>query len=201
MLKQIFLYDCSNKEFMNFENKTENGFLNFQIHDYSSFYLNIELVVLSTLSFTLPIFLGHPQWLIGIIINFLLFRAALTMNFWRTLPVILLPSIGVFTAGVLFGGMTSYVLYFIPFIWLGNAIYVFAGKFVSHKLKKNYGLNVIAGSLIKSGLLFGTAFIMVQFFGFPGIFLTTMGIFQLVNALIGGFLATSITKIEMSFRE
>ncbi len=185
------------KLIMNYSNKNIKEFLNFKIHDYSSRYVTIELIILSTLSFLLPIFIGHPQWVIGIAINFLLFRASLSMNYWRTLPTILLPSIGVFTAGILFGSLTSYLLYFIPFIWLGNFVYVFASKFVSHKFKKNYGLNVLSASLVKSGILFTSAFVMVTFFGFPKVFLVSMGVFQLVNALVGGYLALSMTKIEL----
>ena len=175
--------------------ETKNSFWNFTIEDYSSKYNNVELFILSALSLTIPLFLGHPQLLIGSIINALLFRAALTMNFKKSLPIILLPSVGAYLGGVLFGGATAFLLYFIPVIWLANFTYIFTAKFVSNKFKKNYGSNVLVASVAKSALLFSAAFIAVTFFGFPAMFLTAMGLFQLYTALIGGTIATLGTKL------
>lgn len=176
--------------------KTKNSFLDFQIYDYSSLYQTVELVALSLLSFLLPIVMGHPQFLIGSMINLMLFRSALSMDFKRTLPVILLPSIGVVTAGVLFGGLTGFTMFFIPFIWVGNAIYVIVAKFVSYRVKDNYGLNVLLASSIKSGLLFTAAFFMVGLFGFPAVFLKAMGLLQFITGCIGGVSALLLTKAE-----
>ncbi|MFP4111958.1 MAG: hypothetical protein ACLFPQ_05180 [Candidatus Woesearchaeota archaeon] len=183
------------------ETTNKNKFFNFQMHDYSKLYLTIEMILLSGLSFILPIFIGHPQFLIGAIINFLLFRASLTMDFKRALPVILLPSMGIFTAGVLFGSLTNYVIFFIPFIWIGNGVYVLSSKYINHRYKKTFGLNVVISSLIKSAVLFAGALVMVNIFSFPAIFLTTMGLFQLHTALAGGFSAFALTKLEIALRK
>lgn len=176
--------------------ETANSFLKYQIHDYDTKYQRIEIFLLSALSFLLPILIGHPQLLIGSLINMLLFRASLSMSFKKSLPIILLPSVGVLAGGLLFGGLTQQIIFFIPFIWIGNALYVLTSKLISHKFSKNYGVNVIAASVVKSTLIFSGAFLMVKVFGFPELFLIVMGLFQLYSALIGGFGAIAITYVE-----
>ena len=118
------------------------------------------------------------------------------MSFKKSLSIVLLPSVGAYLGGVLFGGATVFLLYFIPIIWIANFTYIFTAKFVSNKFKKNYGSNVLIASITKTAILFSSAFIMVTFFGFPAMFLTTMGLFQLYTAIIGGTISTTISKIE-----
>jgi hypothetical protein len=178
----------------------KKSFLNFTVFDYNKKYQNIELIILSLASFVIPLFFGHPQLLIGTIVNALLFKSALTSSFKKTLPIILLPSIGALVGGVLFGGFTPFLLYFIPIIWISNALYVLTAKFTSQKMKQNYGGNVLIASLLKSGLLFASAIIMVTFFGVPSVFLTVMGLLQLYTALLGGTAALVYLKIEQSIK-
>lgn len=171
-------------------------FTNYQIFDYERKYNNMELIILSLLSISLPIFIGHPQIVIGSLVNLMLFRAALSMEMKKALPIIFLPSIGAYLGDLLFGEATSFLIFFIPIIWLGNAIYVFAGKFVSHKMDRNLGVSVIVASALKSSFLFISAVVAVNLFGFPVMFLTAMGIFQFITAMIGGFSAFFLTKAE-----
>jgi hypothetical protein len=172
------------------------SYLNYQLVEYSNVRENVEIVALSVMSFFLPMFLGHPQLLIGSIVNALLFRAALTTKFTKTLPLILLPSLGVFIGGILFGGFTPYMMAFIPFIWVSNALYVLLAKKIAHSSKKEYGQSVLGASLVKAGVLFVTALVFVNVFAFPAIFLTAMGLLQLTTAVIGGAIALGITKVE-----
>ena len=179
----------------------QKSYLNYTVYDYTSLFQVMEILLLSSLCYFLPMVMTHPQWVLGTIVNAILFRLALSSKFVRTLPAILLPSLGVFTAGLLFGSLTKYVIYFIPFIWIANSIYVLAIKYISHKYEQNYTSNVIVPSLLKSAFLFAAALLMVYVFSFPAAFLTAMGLMQLFTALGGGYLASIITKLEMVIRK
>jgi hypothetical protein len=167
------------------------------IFDIKNIEENIQMVLLSCIGFFLPFVLGHPQILVGVIVNAMLIIGATYIKGHKMLPLILLPSIGVLTAGVIFGTYTVFLLYLVPFIWLGNAVYVYVYKHVSFKentLKGNvFGVGV--ASILKAGLLFGVTFLLVQLSIVPSAFLTAMGIMQLTTALIGGTLAVGIVKV------
>lgn len=165
--------------------------------DYGLSYLqeNIELVIYSFIAFFAPFMLGHPQWLVGTIVNSSLVLAGLNLKNYKVLPIILLPSLAILTRGLIFGPYTIFLLYMIPFIWIGNAILVFAMKF--NRLNK--WLRMMAGSFLKTAFLFIAAFIMVNLNILPALFLTTMGLFQLYTALVGGVIALGIHNIKKSF--
>ena len=77
-----------------------------------------------------------------------------------------------------------------PAIWLGNLALMYIVSRVSQKW-----LGILTGGVIKAGLLFLIAFILVQNNFLPTIFLKAMGIFQLATALIGGYGVFGITKL------
>jgi hypothetical protein len=166
------------------------------IYDIKSIEENVQMILLSMVGFFLPFILGHPQILVGVIVNTMLVVGATYLKGHKILPLMLLPSIGVLTAGMIFGIYTMFLLYLIPFIWLGNAIYVYAYKHVSFKESgwKNNVLGVGIASMLKAGFLFGMTFLLVQLAIVPSVFLTAMGVLQLVTALIGGVLAVGIVK-------
>ena len=145
---------------------------------------NIELVIYSTICFFLPLFLGHPQILVGIVVNASLVLAALRLKTKQLLPVIIMPVLGTLSRGLLFGPFTIYLLYLIPFIWISNALLVY---FVKKINKKILGLSI--GSIIKSSFLFLSAFLLVRLSVIPTIFLIAMGPTQLLTAISGGTLA------------
>ncbi len=157
---------------------------------------NIQMVLLSMIGFFIPFVLGHPQILVGIIVNAMLIIGATYLKGHKLLPLILLPSLGVLTAGVLFGNYNMFLLYLIPLIWLGNLVYVYVYKHLNlaeHGLKNNL-LGIGIASILKSGLLFGVTFVLVQLAVLPELFLTAMGILQITTAILGGLLAISIVK-------
>jgi hypothetical protein len=166
------------------------------IYNVKNIEENIQTVILSAIGFFLPLILGHPQILVGIIVNAMLIVGATYLKGHKILPLILLPSLGVLTAGMIFGAYTIFLLYMLPFIWLGNALYVYAYKHFnvkSHGLKNN-ALGIGIASLLKAGLLFGATFILVQLAIVPTVFLTAMGLLQLTTALIGGVVAVGILR-------
>ena len=162
---------------------------NLQEYALSHVTENIEMVVYTAVSFFLPIVIGHPQIVIGILVNAMLITAALNLKGYKLLPVILAPALGALSAGLLFGKFTVFLLYLIPFIWVGNAILVFSFKWLKLRLKKNYLLTLVLGSGAKSLFLFGSAFLLFKLGIIPVVFLTAMGIMQLTTALGGGVAA------------
>jgi hypothetical protein len=155
-------------------------------------YQYFEMVVYTTISFFLPLILGHPQLLVGVAVNSLLVIAALNLKGWKLLPVIIAPALGALSRGILFGPFTIYLVYMVPFIWVGNAILVFSFKLMKLKMKKGYLLTLFTGSIAKSLFLFGIAYLLYSLGLIPVIFLTAMGILQLVTAILGGLAAYGV---------
>ncbi len=167
----------------NFINKTE----------FETRFQTIELVLYGSLGFLMPFFITN-QLILGVIVNFFLVRTAMHTNFVKTLPIILLPSLGSLTAGFLFGSNTTFLMYFIPFIWTANLVYVLGYKYF--KIHKQVGIfkSSLAVSFVKALTLFIPALIMVNFFNFPEIFLLAMGPIQFATALSGSLLAGIVCK-------
>ncbi|MEM4707106.1 MAG: hypothetical protein QXL47_00675 [Candidatus Anstonellales archaeon] len=158
-------------------------------------YEFLELCVVSFLSFAIPFFIPHPQLLTGALVNSFIIFAALRFKGKNILPVILLPSIAAFSRGLLFGPLTIFLAYLVPFIWIGNALLLFSIKYLHAKLNKNYFLSLLVGALLKSSFLFAAAFILHNTIQLPEMFLEAMGILQFTTALIGGILIFVFTKI------
>ncbi|MFH1652602.1 MAG: hypothetical protein ABIE74_00945 [Pseudomonadota bacterium] len=152
---------------------------------------NLQTILYATVSFCVPFLLGHPQLIVGIVVNAALVMAALNVRSVKVIPVIIFPSLGVLSRGLIFGGFTPFLIYIIPFIWIGNAIYVTSFKF----LPTNRWLLLFIGAIAKSGFLFGSAYLLVRGDVLPEIFLKAMGLYQLYTALIGGALAITLNKI------
>ena len=148
----------------------------------------LQITLLTILSISAPLFIKSPQILVGSIVNFVLFFSAKRLGFKKTLPSILLPSLVAYSSNILFKGATPFLLYFLPVIFLGNSIYVLLNSY----LKSNI-FSVILASVSKSLLLYIFAFLFVNELGLPEMFLTTMGVMQLVTATVGGVLGTVLT--------
>ena len=134
--------------------------------------------------------------MIGSIVNLFLIRTAQYFEYEYVLAISFLPSLGVYFAGVLFGVNTFYLLFFIPFIWLSNLIYIYFYKKEVILKKRNAFLGSIKTSIIKAGILFSVAVVFVLVFNFPSVFLITMGLIQLSTAIIGSFIASGIYRLE-----
>ncbi|MCX6732055.1 MAG: hypothetical protein NTV98_00770 [Candidatus Roizmanbacteria bacterium] len=148
---------------------------------------------LFTTSFLIPFLISGPQLLTGTIVNALLFLFALKVKSKSALPIVILPSIGALLNGILFGRFTVFLLYFLPFIWVGN--YVLVQTFSSLTKKNSLMVSVIGSSLFKCGILFATAYTLTLTKIVPMIFLQSMGLFQLATALVGGMVALFINTI------
>jgi len=168
-------------------------FLNKQEYPLSYLQENIELVIYSALCLLIPFFIGNNQFLIGAIVNASLILAALNLRNYKLLPIILLPSIGVFSRNLMFGNFTMFLVYMIPFIWIGNSILVFSFKKFSFKKK---WFTLILAAALKTLFLFLSALVLIKLSVLPVIFLTTMGIMQFYTAITGGLLALSVHQVK-----
>jgi len=153
----------------------------------------IEFLILSAVSFLLPMLLGGPQLLVGIVVNLLIVRQALTQKGWKASPTIILPSLGAVSRGILFGSLTRYLIIIVPFIWLGNFAISYFSKLMAHKAKP---LRIIIPSLVKSIVIFSPVLLLVQLSVLPSAFIVSMGAIQFITALLGSLLATLITEFE-----
>ncbi|MBN2421911.1 hypothetical protein JXB41_01680 [Candidatus Woesearchaeota archaeon] len=168
---------------------------NERVYDFPRLYENIEIVVFSAVSFFLPMVLGHPQLLVGSVINALIVISALHHPFRKALPVIMLPSLGVLTAGLLFGSFTSHLVYMIPFIWIGNALLWFGIKYFYVNKKKNIVINSIGSSFVKAFFLFSIASVFYFSGLVPQMFLIAMGPLQLGTALMGCIIGKGFSEV------
>jgi hypothetical protein len=170
---------------MDYINKIAN------LQDYSLRYSQelFEMVIYTVVAFFLPLMVGHPQIIVGVLVNSFLITTALNVKGFRVLPVIISPVLGALSRGILFGPFTVFLVYMVPFIWIGNAILVFAFKSLNLDKKVNYWITLLTGSVVKAAFLFGIAYLLFSLKLVPALFLTTMGIFQLYTAILGGIVA------------
>lgn len=157
---------------------------------------------LPVVAFAIPFFISGPQLLTGSLVNCFLFLTSIYSSKKSQIAVIILPSIGALLNGLLFGKFTPFLAYFLPFIWIGNFILVKSfTRFVRHSGEGRNPdwiptfVGMTLATLLKSSFLFIFAFVFFKLQIVPQIFLTAMGIFQLITAVIGGVLFLGINKI------
>lgn len=163
--------------------------INKTITKTSVYYFQILLTVLS---YFIPFLVAGPQWLTGSLVNAFLILSTTTSSKKNLLIISILPSLGALSHGVVFGPLTPFLVYFLPFIWLGNLTLI--SVFI--KLNKTIAspITLLIGSLMKATLLYFSALIFFQLKIVPKIFITSMGMIQFITALTGGILALVIFK-------
>lgn len=170
-------------------------FLDVGEYNFSNGYLLFEMVLFSLAGFFIPFFIGHPQIFIGALVNAFLISSALKLPNWKVLPIIILPSLGVLSRGLVFGPYTQFLLYMIPFIWIGNYILVVSFRKLKLERKMHYWKTLTVGVLLKSGFLFIVAYFLVRLHVLPTIFITAMGVLQVVTGFAGGVLSFIYEKL------
>jgi len=158
---------------------------------------NLVFIAFSFLSFLIPFSLGGPQWLVGTIVNVCLFLAAVFLPKKFFLPLIIFPSLGVVGRGIIFGPFTSFLVYFLPFIWLGNLILILFFKTLYKEIGEKfyyfrYFLSVFLAAAAKYLFLLTVANLYFKLHFVPAVFLQAMGISQLLTALAGGIISLII---------
>lgn len=154
-----------------------------------------EFSLLSGISFFIP-FLMADQLLAGTFVNMSLIGGSLYMKGRNLLPLIILPSLGMLSRGILFGPLTFYILYMLPFIWLGNASLIMSMKLLHLKMKRSYFVSALAGSFIKFSILISAALTLYNLRIIPAEFLVAMGILQLTTAVSASFVFFPIKRIQ-----
>lgn len=144
-------------------------------------------------SFFVPFFVQGPQFLTGTVVNTFLFLFVSQFPSKKTFPIVVLPSVAAVLNGVLFGKFTIFLLYFLPFIWMGN--YILTKSFTYFSKKNSFFVSVLISSLLKFSVLFIIANIFTSMKIVPSAFLQSMGLIQLYTALIGGILALGISAV------
>jgi len=156
--------------------------------------------IISFVSFFIPFFIGHPQWVVGAIVNAGLFLSAIFFSKKYFLPIAIFPSLGVLARGLVFGPFTPLLIYFLPFVWLGNIILIQIFLFLFSVNKEGvYFYSVFFASAVKFVFLFLIANIYFKLSIVPALFLQTMGLNQLATALAGGLLSFLIFKLYGKF--
>lgn len=168
------------------------------LQDYKLSYRTelFEIVLYTIVAFFLPLMVGHPQIVVGVLVNTLLITSALNVKGYKLLPIIIAPTLGALSRGVLFGPFTIFLVYMIPFIWIGNTILVYAFKWLNLNKKINYWITLLIGSITKAAFLFAIAYLLVSMNVLPALFLTAMGIFQFYTAILGGIIAFGFQKTK-----
>jgi len=155
-----------------------------------------QITLLSTFAFLVPIVFSQitlfpNQLLIGTIVNALLVYSALKYNLSKSLPIILLPSIGTVVSGIVFGQFSFFLLYLIPAIWLGNlTLWYFVNKYSEKRV-----FCTITASVTKTIVIFGSTLVLYLFSIIPKMFLIPMSLIQLVTALCGCTIVFLFVKI------
>ena len=168
---------------------------------YRAVFAKYESYLYITLIFLVPFFLGHikgipNQIFVGSTVNALLALGAFYTRGKKIFLIILLPVVAALASGLVFGPVSMFLIYFIPFIWIANWAYVKLLRFIKNEKKMNLGLAVACASLVKAGFLLTVAFVLVSLNIVPAIFLTAMGVLQLVTAVIGGTFSAAVYKFR-----
>lgn len=149
--------------------------------------------LIPSLAFSIPFFVSGPQLLTGTAVNTLLILSTqkLTEKQWTILTVV--PSIAAVLNGALFGKFTPFLLYLMPFIWIGN--YVMMKGFVEIKKRTSYPIALFLSSALKTLILFLSVLLFFKLHLVPQSFIAAMSVFQFITAIIGGILAYFLLRM------
>ena len=192
------------------------GIINKRVKDFSKGIDIIQTILIFLIALLVPTFFGrilskifgstsvistNSQLIIGTIVNATLVTAAINLKGWaKILGIVTMPSISTILSGYVFGIASTYMVYMIPAIWIGNFALIYSYKFLMLGKNKHYFLAGIVGIIVKVAIIFAL-FNLINLFGvFPEKLVTTlstaMGTTQLITATLGVILAFIIYKIE-----
>lgn len=175
--------------------RAENIFADVSGHEYKSI-LGSELN--TVLAFAVPSVLipfaihssAFPnQLIVGTIVNALLALSAFFLCLRSSAPLIILPSVAAVASGVVFGGFSVFLACLVPFIWVGNAAYVYAIKRFKIVGNMNYAISALCASFIKACAIGLPAYALFSLGFFPQALVLPMTIVQFATALMGSVVA------------
>ena len=130
--------------------------INKKIAGFSKVTDIVQTILIFLIALLVPTFLGeiisnvfgaqsviakNSQIIIGSIVNTALVVTAINLNGWaKILGVVTMPSISTVLSGYVFGSASTYMVYMIPAIWLGNFALVYLYKLLLLDKNMNYFL-------------------------------------------------------------
>ena len=156
---------------------------------------SIRILLYSALafgSFAIPFTISQHQLVTGTLVNAVIIGSVLLFPNRLILPIIIFPSLGVLSRGIIFGPLTPFLTYFLPIIWAGNLVLVFLFKNMQQKFGfwSSLGISAVAKYL----LLYSFTNIFFHLQLVPKLFVQTMGTLQLITAIAGGTIAYFVLK-------
>lgn len=190
--------------------------INKKIAGFSKVTDLVQTILIFLIALLVPTFLGeiisnvfgaqsaiakNSQIIIGSIVNTALVVTAINLNGWlKILGVVTMPSISTVLSGYVFGNASTYMVYMIPAIWLGNFALVYLYKLLLLDKNMNYFLTGVIGVIVKVAIIFLSFNVLNLFNIFPEKLVSTlqnaMGLTQLITASIGVVVAYVIYKAE-----
>ncbi len=155
----------------------------------------LEMLGIASVAFLVPFLLGGPQLLVGTVVNGTLIYAALRGRWTRVLPIVLLPSVAVLSRGVIFGGLTPFLVVLMPGIWIGNVILVSGIQLCSCRRCPAI-VAVIAACAFKVAFLYLSASLLAHSGLIPEAMVHAMGTMQLITALAGAGLVALASALS-----
>lgn len=192
------------------------GIINKRVKDFSKGIDIIQTILIFLIALLVPTFFGrilskifgstsvistNSQLIIGTIVNATLVTAAINLKGWaKILGIVTMPSISTILSGYVFGIASTYMVYMIPAIWLGNFVLIYSYKLLMLGKNKHYFLAGIVGIIVKVAIIFAL-FNLINLFGvFPEKLVenlrNAMGMTQLITASLGIIVAFVIYKLE-----
>lgn len=179
---------------MNFWNQLTVPTIRFE-YNFTIRKVWMEVIIYSGLAFLIPFIIGSPQLVIGAAVNTLLVMAALNLKQSHWLPIAILPSLGALAGGILWGPFIYYLLYFVPFIWVANILFI---SLIQYNISRNhysYWVSLLFSAVLKTVFLSIASLALFAFDIIPQTVLLFMSLFQLLTALSGGLIATGVQAI------
>lgn len=190
--------------------------INKRIIDVSKNADIIQTIIIFLISLLVPTFLGefitnvfgttsfigaNSQIIIGTIVNIALVTSAFNLKGWsKIIGVVTMPSIATILGGYVFGTASTYMVFMIPAIWVGNFALIYSYKFFMLSKNMNYFLAGIIGIVIKVAVIFAFFSLLNVFGVFPEKLVSTlqtaMGLTQLITATLGVIISFVIYKLE-----
>jgi hypothetical protein len=158
---------------------------------------NKELLLFALIIFTIPLIVTN-QLIVGTIVNAFLIKSAIDYKSKKVFLLSLIPSIAVISGGIIFGNLSSAVLFVLPAIWLGNFSLMYLMRKIFVEKKVHFLISSILSASVKTILLFSFTFVLFSTSLVPALFLTTFGLIQFFTAVSGAviiFASKKITKI------
>lgn len=156
--------------------------------------LTIFQNIIISLAFLIPFLISGPQLLTGTLVNCFLILGIKFVDKKNHLIIAIMPSVAAVSNGLIFGKFTPFLVFFLPFICLGNFVLIKSIIYLKDKLPLSF--SVIFGVILKTIILYFSALIYLKFNLVPGIFLTVMGVFQLITGFVGGLITLIIFRFN-----